>query len=66
VIGLMDRRVDAPPMALTGTAMLRIGTSPPVDVTGSPAAMLAWLAGRGDGSDLDQGRASLPAIPPLA
>jgi maleylpyruvate isomerase len=53
-------------MTLTGLAMLRIGTSPPVDVSGSPAAMLAWLAGRGDGSGLGPGRASLPVIPPLA
>jgi maleylpyruvate isomerase len=66
VTGLMDRRADAPPMTLTGLAMLRIGTSPPVDVTGPPAAMLAWLAGRSDGSDLDPGSASLPGIPPLA
>jgi maleylpyruvate isomerase len=64
VTGLMDRRADAPPMTLTGLATLRIGTSPPVDITGSPAAMLAWLAGRSDGSDLDG--ASLPDIPPLA
>jgi maleylpyruvate isomerase len=66
VTGLMDRRADAPPMTLAGPARLRIGTSPPVDVTGSPAAMLAWLAGRSDGSDLDPGGASLPPIPPLA
>lgn len=66
VTSMMDRRADAPPMTLTGLAMLRIGTSPPVDVTGPPAAMLAWLTGRGDGSDLDPDRACLPAIPPLA
>jgi maleylpyruvate isomerase len=63
---MMDRRGDAPPMTLTGIASLRIGTRPPVDVTGPPAAMLAWLAGRGDGSDLDPDTGSLPAIPPLA
>lgn len=66
VAGLMDRHAGAPPMTLTGPAMLRIGTSPPVDVTGPPAAMLAWLAGRSDGSDLDPGGPSLPAIPPMA
>jgi maleylpyruvate isomerase len=66
VTDLMDRRTDAPPMTLTGLALLHIRTSPPVDVTGSPAAMLAWLAGRGDGSDLDPDGASLPALPPLA
>jgi maleylpyruvate isomerase len=66
VTHMMDRRADAPPMTLTGFAAMRISTSPPVDVTGPPAAMLAWLAGRSDGSDLDPGSASLPAIPPLA
>jgi maleylpyruvate isomerase len=66
VTDLMDRRADAPPMTLAGPAVLRIGASPPVDVTGSPAAMLAWLAGRSDGSDLDPDSASLPAIPPPA
>lgn len=65
VTGFMDRRADAPPMTLTGPATLRIGTSPPVDVTGPPAAMLAWLAGRSDGSDLDPGGPSLPAIPAM-
>jgi hypothetical protein len=62
----MDRRADAPSMTLTGLAVLRIRTSPPVDVTGPPAAMLAWLAGRGDGSELAPDSASLPAMPPLA
>jgi maleylpyruvate isomerase len=66
VTGLMDRRAGVPPMTLTGPARLRIGTSPPVDVTGPPAAMLAWLAGRSDGSDLDPGGPSLPSIPPMA
>jgi maleylpyruvate isomerase len=66
VTDMMDRRPDAPSMTLAGPGRLRIGTSPPVDVTGSPAAMLAWLAGRSDGSDLDPGGAPLPAIPPLA
>ncbi len=66
VTDLMDRRTDAPPMTLTGPAVLHIRTSPPVDVTGPPAAMLAWLTGRSDGSDLDPDGASLPAMPPLA
>jgi maleylpyruvate isomerase len=66
VTGFMDRRADVPPMTLTGPGRLRIGTSPPVDVTGPPAAMLAWLAGRSDGSDLDPGGPSLPVIPPMA
>lgn len=66
VTNLMGRRAGAPPMALSGLSVLSIGTGPPVDVTGPPAAMLAWLAGRSDGSGLDPGSASLPAIPPLA
>ncbi|MFF7728042.1 maleylpyruvate isomerase family mycothiol-dependent enzyme [Streptomyces sp. NPDC008001] len=38
----------------------------PVTVTGSPAALLGWLAGRGDkGATLDTGGAPLPALPPL-
>jgi maleylpyruvate isomerase len=62
----MDRRADAPPMTLAGHGTLHIGTSPPVDVTGPPAAMLAWLSGRSDGSGLDSASAVLPTIPPLA
>ena len=61
----MDRRADAPPMTLAGHGMLHIGTKPPVDVTGPPAAMLAWLSGRSDGSGLDSASAVLPTIPPL-
>ena len=60
----MDRRADAPRMTLAGHGMLHIGTSPPVDVTGPPAAMLAWLSGRSDGSGL-AASAVLPTIPPL-
>jgi maleylpyruvate isomerase len=45
--------------------MLHIGTRPPVDVTGPPAAMLAWLSGRGDGSGLNPASPGLPTIPPL-
>jgi maleylpyruvate isomerase len=66
VIVAMDRRADAPSMALTGPGMLHIGTSPPVDVTGAPAVVLAWLSGRSDGSGLDPDGAALPTIPPLA
>ena len=65
VTALMDRRDDAPPMTLAGHGMLHIGTSPPVDVTGPPAAMLAWLSGRGDGSGLNPASPDLPTIPPL-
>jgi len=54
VTALMDRRDDVPPMTLVGHGMLHIGTSPPVDVTGPPAAMLAWLSGRSDGSSLNR------------
>jgi maleylpyruvate isomerase len=66
VTAMMDRRADAPPMALTGPGLLHIGASPPVDVTGSPAVLLAWLSGRGDGSGLDRDGTALPPIPPLA
>src|ERR1700735_1643743 len=65
VTALMDRRDDAPPMTLAGHGILHIGTSPPVDVTGPPAAMLAWLSGRSDGSGLDTARVGLPTIPTL-
>jgi maleylpyruvate isomerase len=69
---LMDRRGDAPPVSLVSLvslvspALLHIGTSPPVDVTGSPAQLLAWLTGRSDGSGLQPAGAALPALPPLA
>ena len=63
---MMDRRADAPPMTLTGPGLLHIGTSPPVDVTGPPAMLLAWLSGRGDGSGLDHDGTALPPLPPLA
>jgi maleylpyruvate isomerase len=66
VTAMMDRRADAPPMALTGPGLLHIGTSPPVDITGSPAVLLAWLSGRGDGGGLDRDGTALPPIPPLA
>jgi maleylpyruvate isomerase len=62
----MNRRGDAPPMTLTGPTALHIDTSPPVDITGPPAALLAWLSGRSNGGGLHPGAAALPALPPLA
>jgi hypothetical protein len=62
----MDRRTDAPSMTLTDRVGLHIGTSPPIDVTGQPTAMLAWLSGPGDGSSLDADGSAFPALPPLA
>ena len=66
VTALMDQRGDAPPVSLIASAAVRVGTVPPVDVIGPPAAILAWLSGRGDGSGLDTGAAGLPSLPPLA
>ncbi|WP_424892716.1 maleylpyruvate isomerase family mycothiol-dependent enzyme [Streptomyces sp. XH2] len=38
----------------------------PVTVSGSPAALLGWLAGRGDkGATLETAGGTLPALPPL-
>ncbi|PSJ25464.1 mycothiol maleylpyruvate isomerase [Streptosporangium nondiastaticum] len=38
----------------------------PITVTGSPAALLGWLAGRGDkGATLETAGGPLPALPPL-
>lgn len=65
VSAMMDGRADAPSIILVGPATLRVGTTSPTDVTGPPAAMLAWLSGRSDGSGLNPG-AALPVIPPLA
>jgi hypothetical protein len=48
----MNRRGDAQPMTLAGPTALHIDTSPPVDITGPPAALLAWLSGRSNGSGL--------------
>jgi maleylpyruvate isomerase len=53
-------------MTLTGPTALQIDTSPPVDITGPPAALLAWLSGRSNGSGLYPDAAALPALPPLA
>ena len=66
VTAWMKRRGDAPPMTLTGPTALHIDTSPPVDITGPPAALLAWLSGRSNGSGLHPDAAALPALPPLA
>jgi maleylpyruvate isomerase len=65
VAAWMNGRADAPPMTLTGPSALRIDTSPPVDITGPPAALLAWLSGRSNGSGLGPGTAALPTLPPL-
>jgi maleylpyruvate isomerase len=66
VTALMDRRADAPPMTLTSSGALHVGSSPRVDVIGPPAALLAWLSGRSDGSGLHSGAAAPPVLPPLA
>ena len=66
VSAMMDSRADAPSMTLVGPATLRVGTTPPIDVTGPSAAMLAWLSGRSRGSGLNPGGAALPVVPPLA
>jgi maleylpyruvate isomerase len=65
VAALMNRRADAPPMTLTCPTALHVDTSPPVDITGSPAALLAWLSGRSDGSGLHPDDVALPTLPPL-
>jgi len=65
VTARMNRRADAPPMTLTGPSALHINTSPPVDITGPPAALLAWLSGRSNGSGLHPDTAALPTLPPL-
>ena len=66
VTALMDQRADAPPVTLIAATAVRVAAVPPTDVTGPPAAILAWLSGRGDGSGLDAGAAGLPSLPPLA
>jgi maleylpyruvate isomerase len=66
VTALMNRRADAPPMILTCPTALHLGTSPPVDITGPAAPLLAWLSGRSNGSGLHPDAAALPALPPLA
>ncbi|WP_340381053.1 maleylpyruvate isomerase family mycothiol-dependent enzyme [Streptomyces sp. SS7] len=60
---------DVPPTRLTdGTRAWRTGREadePEVTVTGAPADLLGWLAGRRDGSGLNVSGGPLPALPPL-
>ncbi|MFI6206695.1 maleylpyruvate isomerase family mycothiol-dependent enzyme [Streptomyces sp. NPDC051041] len=60
---------DVPPVRLTdGTRVWstgREGNGPRVTVTGSPACLLGWLAGRRDGSGLTATGGPLPGLPPL-
>jgi maleylpyruvate isomerase len=60
---------DVPPTRLTdGTRAWRTGREadrPEVTVTGPPADLLGWLAGRRDGSGLTVDGGPLPALPPL-
>lgn len=65
VTGLMDRREDAPPMTFRPPAAVILGTSPPTEVSGPPAELLAWLSGRGDGARLDARGGPLPELPAL-
>ncbi|MFI5961840.1 maleylpyruvate isomerase family mycothiol-dependent enzyme [Streptomyces asoensis] len=60
---------DVPPTRLTdGTRVWRTGRAADgsaVTVTGTPADLLGWLAGRRDGSGLTVDGGPLPALPPL-
>ncbi|MFI9148950.1 maleylpyruvate isomerase family mycothiol-dependent enzyme [Streptomyces sp. NPDC053367] len=60
---------DVPPTLLTdGTRTWRTGRAsdePEVTVTGTPADLLGWLAGRRDGTSLTVKGDSLPKLPPL-
>ncbi|WP_030181509.1 maleylpyruvate isomerase family mycothiol-dependent enzyme [Streptomyces sp. NRRL S-813] len=60
---------DVPPTRLTdGTRAWSTGreaAEPAVTVTGAPADLLGWLAGRRDGSALAVAGGALPALPPL-
>ncbi|MFJ1810876.1 MULTISPECIES: maleylpyruvate isomerase family mycothiol-dependent enzyme [unclassified Streptomyces] len=62
-------RADVPPTRLTdGTRVWRTGREadgPEVTVTGPPADLLGWLAGRRDGSALTADGGPLPVLPPL-
>ncbi|MFD3761421.1 maleylpyruvate isomerase family mycothiol-dependent enzyme [Streptomyces sp. NPDC058622] len=70
---LADRwsgRPEVPPTALAAAdgRTWRTGSAgdPAVTVTGTAAALLAWLAGRGDkGASLTAAGGPLPALPPL-
>ncbi|MER5976653.1 maleylpyruvate isomerase family mycothiol-dependent enzyme [Streptomyces sp. NPDC001857] len=60
---------DVPPTRLTdGTRAWRTGRpgdAPETAVTGAPADLLGWLAGRRDGAALTVSGGTLPALPPL-
>ncbi|WP_190132449.1 maleylpyruvate isomerase family mycothiol-dependent enzyme [Streptomyces mashuensis] len=60
---------DVPPMELDapGAGHWRTGGTEgdPLKVTGTPAALLGWLAGRRDGAELDAGGVRPPALPAL-
>ncbi|MBV7695054.1 maleylpyruvate isomerase family mycothiol-dependent enzyme [Streptomyces sp. TRM70350] len=60
---------DVPPSRLTdGTRAWSTGrraSEPEITVTGSPADLLGWLAGRRDGSGLTVEGGPLPSLPPL-
>ncbi|MEH0511269.1 maleylpyruvate isomerase family mycothiol-dependent enzyme [Streptomyces sp. B21-106] len=60
---------DVPPTRLTdGTRAWHTGRKadvPEVTVTGTPADLLGWLAGRRDGAGLTTDGGPLPALPPL-
>ncbi|MFF0598359.1 maleylpyruvate isomerase family mycothiol-dependent enzyme [Streptomyces antibioticus] len=60
---------EVPPTRLTdGTRVWHTGReadAPEATVTGSPADLLGWLAGRRDGSALTVAGGPLPALPPL-
>lgn len=72
-IGFLAQRFtghpDIPPTRLTdGTRAWHTGHAaerPEVTVSGSPADLLGWLAGRRDASGLTVGGGPLPALPPL-
>lgn len=60
---------DVPPTRLTdGTHAWHTGReadAPEVTVTGTPADLLGWLAGRREGAALTVAGGALPALPPL-
>ncbi|WP_181924073.1 maleylpyruvate isomerase family mycothiol-dependent enzyme [Streptomyces inhibens] len=62
----LELRADDGRRWLTGRPATAPGAgTTPVVVTGSAAALVGWLTGRGDGRELDSQGAALPAIPPL-
>ncbi|MYR40965.1 maleylpyruvate isomerase family mycothiol-dependent enzyme [Streptomyces sp. SID5910] len=64
-----DGHPDVPPTRLTdGTRAWRTGREDDgagVSVTGAPADLLGWLAGRREGAALTVDGGTLPALPPL-